>query len=411
MGWTNSGPIFHEDVTYILHKEIPEYILPYIDDVPIAPSTITNDDSNSDSENTIGTASPSNDQEIQLYIPGVRELILEDYKNVILQEVRNQDESRSGDHQFLSKWNVAITYFIDTLSPEELLKYQAKAAQLQAQSKVSLTKEKVLRWQAHLPIKASNTLWKLLGWKQKQYGDGLFFLSVAVHKPSNHILVKKLLVSNNDGNSTTIADDFLDAYEHSVEDKFKTLADMWLPHKQLCHDKDTAPLLATALGGNHYIQQFVLESVMIKNVSLTKKDCGTQQDYLVERLKLSGFADLNPLSMAEEQVVALATVLSIDHQLIKFKGSLPASASAIMCHLQLATETTQTPIKEASHGLADMQVDLPVSKQHSLTNVSFKTPTKSVAHDLMDIDLEINPSASLDDQSSAMSLLASMMSL
>jgi hypothetical protein len=35
MGWTNSVPIFHEDVTYILRDEIPEYMEPYIDDVPI----------------------------------------------------------------------------------------------------------------------------------------------------------------------------------------------------------------------------------------------------------------------------------------------------------------------------------------------------------------------------------------
>jgi len=35
MGWTNSVPIFHNDVTYILHDEIPKYTLLYIDDVPI----------------------------------------------------------------------------------------------------------------------------------------------------------------------------------------------------------------------------------------------------------------------------------------------------------------------------------------------------------------------------------------
>jgi len=40
MGWTNSVPIFHEDVTAILKDEIPEYTTPYIDDVPIrGPST------------------------------------------------------------------------------------------------------------------------------------------------------------------------------------------------------------------------------------------------------------------------------------------------------------------------------------------------------------------------------------
>ena len=35
MGWTNSVPIFHDDVTYILRDEIPEITIPYIDDVAI----------------------------------------------------------------------------------------------------------------------------------------------------------------------------------------------------------------------------------------------------------------------------------------------------------------------------------------------------------------------------------------
>jgi hypothetical protein len=35
MGWTNSVPIFHDDVTHILQPEIPHTTIPYIDDVPI----------------------------------------------------------------------------------------------------------------------------------------------------------------------------------------------------------------------------------------------------------------------------------------------------------------------------------------------------------------------------------------
>jgi hypothetical protein len=35
MGWTNSVPIFHDDVTFILQPEIPNITVPYIDDVPI----------------------------------------------------------------------------------------------------------------------------------------------------------------------------------------------------------------------------------------------------------------------------------------------------------------------------------------------------------------------------------------
>ncbi|GAW09023.1 hypothetical protein LENED_011147 [Lentinula edodes] len=35
MGWTNSLQIFHGDVMYILQPEIPEYMLPYVDNVNV----------------------------------------------------------------------------------------------------------------------------------------------------------------------------------------------------------------------------------------------------------------------------------------------------------------------------------------------------------------------------------------
>jgi len=35
MGWTNSVPIFHDDVTYILQLKIPHLTIPYIDDIPV----------------------------------------------------------------------------------------------------------------------------------------------------------------------------------------------------------------------------------------------------------------------------------------------------------------------------------------------------------------------------------------
>jgi hypothetical protein len=35
MGWTNSVPLFHDDVTFILQEEVPHITMPYIDDVPI----------------------------------------------------------------------------------------------------------------------------------------------------------------------------------------------------------------------------------------------------------------------------------------------------------------------------------------------------------------------------------------
>ncbi|KNZ79488.1 hypothetical protein J132_09582 [Termitomyces sp. J132] len=35
MGWTNSVPIFHDDITFILKDEIPHVTWSYIDDVPV----------------------------------------------------------------------------------------------------------------------------------------------------------------------------------------------------------------------------------------------------------------------------------------------------------------------------------------------------------------------------------------
>ena len=35
MGWTNSVPIFHDDVTEILKPEIPHVTIPYIDNIPV----------------------------------------------------------------------------------------------------------------------------------------------------------------------------------------------------------------------------------------------------------------------------------------------------------------------------------------------------------------------------------------
>src|SRR3984885_7590669 len=34
-GWTNSVPIFHDDVTFVLQDEIPHITIPYIDDVAV----------------------------------------------------------------------------------------------------------------------------------------------------------------------------------------------------------------------------------------------------------------------------------------------------------------------------------------------------------------------------------------
>ena len=41
MGWTNTVPVFHNDITHILQLEIPQFTIPYIDDVPICGPAVT----------------------------------------------------------------------------------------------------------------------------------------------------------------------------------------------------------------------------------------------------------------------------------------------------------------------------------------------------------------------------------
>lgn len=68
-GWTNSVPIFHDDVTHILRDEIPHVTIPYIDDVPIrGPGT------RYQNKKGICEAIPEN--------PGIRRFVWEHFQNL-----------------------------------------------------------------------------------------------------------------------------------------------------------------------------------------------------------------------------------------------------------------------------------------------------------------------------------------
>jgi hypothetical protein len=69
MGWTNSVPIFHDDVTYILQPEIPDFTIPYIDDVPVK-GPATRYQQSDGSYETI----PEN--------PGIRRFVWEHFQNL-----------------------------------------------------------------------------------------------------------------------------------------------------------------------------------------------------------------------------------------------------------------------------------------------------------------------------------------
>jgi len=100
MGWTNSVPIFHNDVTYILRDEIPKYMLPYIDDVPIrCPKT--------------RYELPGDRVETLDQNPGIRRFVFEHLVNVnrILQRMKYAGGTFSGPKMMICSDHIIIVGF------------------------------------------------------------------------------------------------------------------------------------------------------------------------------------------------------------------------------------------------------------------------------------------------------------
>ena len=110
MGWTNSVPIFHDDVTFILQPEIPEVTVPYIDDVPVK-----------------GPKSrymlPDGSYEMIPENPGIRRFIWEHFQNVnrVVQRVKYCGGTFSGYKSTLCAPEITVVGYkctIDGRIPE-----------------------------------------------------------------------------------------------------------------------------------------------------------------------------------------------------------------------------------------------------------------------------------------------------
>ena len=97
MGWTNSVPIFHEDVTYILREEIPQVTNPYIDDVPVAGPQTRYEMYNEDGSFKDYEQIPEN--------PGIRRFVWEHLLDVVrvLQRIKHAGGTISGKKSFIAQ--------------------------------------------------------------------------------------------------------------------------------------------------------------------------------------------------------------------------------------------------------------------------------------------------------------------
>ena len=97
MGWTNSVPIFHDDVTYILRPEIPHVTQPYIDDVPVrGPAT--------------RYVLPSGEEERIPQNPDIRRFVWEHFQdlNRICQRMKYSGGTFSGYKSFLCAAEICL---------------------------------------------------------------------------------------------------------------------------------------------------------------------------------------------------------------------------------------------------------------------------------------------------------------
>lgn len=103
MGWTNSVPIFHDDVTYVLQDEIPHVTIPYIDDVPVrGPAT--------------RYELPGGDYERIPENPGIRRFVWEHFQNLnrIVCRMNYAGGTFSGKKAILCKNEFAVVGHICT---------------------------------------------------------------------------------------------------------------------------------------------------------------------------------------------------------------------------------------------------------------------------------------------------------
>src|SRR5277367_3832472 len=97
MGWTNSVPIFHDDITHILRPEIPHVTQPYIDDVPVrGPATDYIQD------NELPETIPNN--------PGIRRFVWEHFQdlNRVVQHMKYSGGTFSGYKSFLCRPEITV---------------------------------------------------------------------------------------------------------------------------------------------------------------------------------------------------------------------------------------------------------------------------------------------------------------
>ncbi|KAJ3560558.1 hypothetical protein NP233_g10757 [Leucocoprinus birnbaumii] len=293
-------------------------------------------------------------------IRGFRGLVAEDYREEIMAKIHNGGPSLNVDRSsFFNKWNSTVTQIIEGMPQAKVDEYIAQAKLQQKHGKASPSKEETLRWQKYLTVSVCMAVYKLLGWKKKQYGDALVFLSTTVRRPSGKISTRRHVFSffvffktlkisfnharylvSNIAENFSKEEEFNKAWDENCRECLKNLAEECLPH----HDKDDVPLLSQTIGGKYFLRPFDLEKVTVGEMRavleqlisklwgasgqtgdvpwLALKDSVSWAPLVSDHEFLQEFKDLNPSSMGPDKVLQLAAHFAANPTFALFKKPL-----------------------------------------------------------------------------------------
>ena len=104
MDWTNAVPIIHDDMMHILQLEVPQYMIPYINDVPIHGPTSTYQAADSTFETILENS-------------GIRHFIWEHFQNLnrIVQRMKYCGGTFSSKKSLLCTREITIVGHVRTL--------------------------------------------------------------------------------------------------------------------------------------------------------------------------------------------------------------------------------------------------------------------------------------------------------
>ena len=103
MGWTDAVPIFHDNMMHILQPEVPQYTIPYIDNVPICGPATT-------------YQAPDGTFETMPENSGIHHFIWEHFQNLncIIQHMKNCGGTFSGKKLLLCMQDITVVGHICT---------------------------------------------------------------------------------------------------------------------------------------------------------------------------------------------------------------------------------------------------------------------------------------------------------